>query len=150
MILSAQSIRRRVQSQNLIESFCEPDRIFNMSFGLSAASYDLRIAETVSVPEHAYVLASSLEKFNFPNDLQGTLRDKSSWIRRGINVGNTQFDPGFRGYATIEIFNHSSWPIEIQVGCPIAQMIFEMLDEPTELPYKGKYQDQRKGAQFSR
>jgi hypothetical protein len=30
-------------------------------------------------------------------------------------------------------------------GCPIAQIIFHILDEPTEAPYEGKYQDQRSG-----
>jgi dCTP deaminase len=30
----------------------------------------------------------------------------------------------------------------ISAGDPIGQMIFHVLDEPTEQPYSGKYQDQ--------
>jgi deoxycytidine triphosphate deaminase len=41
------------------------------------------------------------------------------------------------------------WPVHLRAGTPIAQILFECLDEPTEQPYPedAKYQDQKQGAQ---
>jgi dCTP deaminase len=67
-----------------------------------------------------------------------------------LAVQNTVFDPGFRGFCTIELTNHGNEIISIRSGTAIAQMIFHRLDEPTEIPYKGKYQDQQAGPQEAR
>lgn len=72
----------------------------------------------------------------------------------GILVQNTFIDPGWRGYLTLEISYH---PLEergstatktyyLNKGTPIAQIVFHVLDEPTEQPYDGVYQNQREGA----
>lgn len=54
----------------------------------------------------------------------------------------TSQSPPPRGYLTLEIGNHSSERVLIEAGSPIAQIIFQRLDVPTEIPYDGKYQDQ--------
>lgn len=59
-----------------------------------------------------------------------------------IAVQNTIIEPGWRGFLTLEITNHSRGTIWIQRGSPIAQIIFHQLLEPTDAPYVGKYQDQ--------
>jgi dCTP deaminase len=137
-ILSAQTIRREM----VIAPFNERTVAFGMSYGLSAAGYDMRIAEGVTVPAGGFVLATTLERFEFPDDVLGKLADKSSWARRGVAVQNTIFEPGWRGYPTLEISNHGDADVTIPAGAPIAQMIFHRLDAPTESPYRGKYQDQ--------
>jgi dCTP deaminase len=138
----------------MIEPFYERTRQsethLNMSFGLGPAGYDLRIAEDILLAPGGFTLASSLEHFMFPADVQGELKDKSSWARRGLTVQNTVFDPGFRGFPTLELANHSAEEIRIRYGTAIAQMIFHLLDEPTESPYDGKYQDQQAGPQPAR
>jgi|SRR5208337_2882501 len=144
MILSAQSIRKR---KGMIEPFYERTLDMGLTYGLGPAGYDFRIAEDVIILSQGFVKVSSIERFAIPCDLQGEVKDKSTWARRGISVFNTVFDPGFRGWATIEIANHSRYEIEIKAGMAIAQMIFEVLDEPTELPYNGKFQDQPRGPQ---
>ena len=151
MILSAQSIRRRsVGLQSMIRPFSERTIHLGLSYGLGPAGYDLRIAETLVLEPGEFRLASTVETLSIPNDIQGELKDKSTWARKGLTVQNTVFDPGFDGYATIEPANHSSSRIEIAAGTAIAQMIFEMLDEPTEAPYSGKYQRQQSGPQPAR
>lgn len=150
MILSAQSIRERVRrcatgaipGMLVIEPFCERSVACGMSYGLSACGYDIRIKDETVVPAHGFVLAVSVEYFSLPSDLRATLADKSTWARRGIAVQNTRFEPGWRGYPTIEITNHTDADVVIPAEAPIGQMEFALLDAPTEHPYAGKYQDQ--------
>ena len=150
MILSAQSIRARCigQERPLLDPFVERTvSARGRSFGLSAASYDVRIDQDVTVPPHGFVLASTIERFHLPGDVAGTVRDKSSWARSGLAVQNTHIDPGWCGYLTVKPSNHSDVGIRIERNEPIAQVVFELLDQPTEQPYSGKYQHQKAGAQ---
>jgi dCTP deaminase len=138
MIASAQTIRKLQP----IRPFSERAREAGMSFGLSAAGYDIRIRESVEVPVGGFVLASSLEEFHMPNNWLAIVHDKSTWARMGICVQNTVIEPGWTGYLTLEISNHNQAPIRIIGTSPIAQIIFHILDQATEQPYNGKYQNQ--------
>jgi dCTP deaminase len=153
MILCAQSIRRRCLEHDppLIEPFVERGvSPGGKSFGLSAASYDVRLDQRVRVPPHGFALASTLERFCMPVDVAGTVRDKSSWARVGLALQNTFLDPGWSGWLTLEISNHGADEVIINTGEPIAQIVFELLDLPTEQPYRGKYQHQKRGPQAAR
>src|SRR5262249_21848268 len=151
MILPAQEIRRRCASSTpMISPFVERDVVRGMSFGLSAASYDIRIAESVTIDPGEFMLASTLERFDIPSDVLIVVHDKSSWARRGLSVFNTVFDPGWRGYATLELTNHGKEALDILAGDPIAQVVCHLLTEPTSQPYSGKYQDQEAGPQPAR
>lgn len=168
----------------------ERQRAYGMSYGLGPAGYDVRIAETTWVWPGRFVLASTIEYFQMPSDLLGTVHDKSTLIRCGVAMQNTVIEPGWRGYLTIEITKHgwrgrprpvvqghwvedgldkvalwesgdglwarlgkrflSHWPIfRLHAGMPIAQVLFDRLEEPAEQPYTGKYQDQAAGAQVA-
>lgn len=142
MILSGQSIRRR----GIVTPFHERTVAHGMTFGLGPAGYDVRISEAIYLVPGAWSLASTIERFDMPADLLGRVADKSTWARRGLAVQNTIIEPGWRGYLTLELSNHSRQPLEVAGGMPIAQIIFDMLDESSERPYAGKYQDQRAGA----
>lgn len=146
MILSAQSIRKR----QIISPFHERSVSHGMTYGLGPAGYDIRVAETLEILPGCFALASSIEHFDMPNDLLARVTDKSTWARRGLAVQNTVIEPGWRGFLTLELTNHGSRLITIQRGMPIAQILFERLDEPTELPYRGRYQDQAAGPQPAR
>jgi dCTP deaminase len=134
----------------MISPFVERGVVRGMSFGLSAASYDVRIAETVTINPGEFVLASTIEWFCVPNDVLIVAHDKSSWARRGLAVQNTIFDPGWRGHATLELTNHGRSLLSILAGDPIAQVVCHLLMEPTTQPYRGKYQDQEAGPQHAR
>ena len=134
MILSAQSIRR-------LPGLVEP---FNDAL-LSGAGYDVRIAQNVTLPPRGCRLASTMERFTMPDWLMGEVVDKSTNARRFISLFNTRIQPGWCGYLTLEIVNHSDTWVRFDAGDPIAQIVFMRLDEPTESPYAGKYQDQTDG-----
>lgn len=137
-ILSAQSIRR----VKPIEPFCERTVLAGMSYGLSAAGYDIRIREGLMLSVGSFKLASTIERFKMPNDVLGHVADKSTWARRGLAVQNTIIEPGWEGYLTLELTNHGPDYIFIRDGSPIAQVIFHWLDTQTDQPYSGKYQHQ--------
>jgi len=144
MYLSARTIWLRHLQKPLIEPFMERhiDPVTGFSHGLSSCGYDVRIREDISLRPGDFVLASVLEHIQVPNDLVGFIKDKSSWARLGIALQNTVIEPGWHGFLTLEISNHSWKTIDIYAGSPIAQVMFGMLDQPTDRPYDGKYQNQ--------
>lgn len=146
MILSAQTLRKI----RPVTPFWERTTFDGFTFGLSACGYDIRIAENYLMWPNRFVLASSVEKFNMPENVCARVHDKSSWARLGICVQNTFIEPGWRGYLTLEITNHSWSFKKLKSGMPIAQIVFEFLDKETDSPYKGKYQDQERGPQAAR
>ena len=110
----------------------------------------MRIAEDVFLWPGRFILASTVEYFDMPNDLVGIVHDKSTWARRGLAVQNTVIEPGWRGYLTLELTMHA-WRFQrIRAGTGIAQIMFHRLDQPAEKPYSGKYQNQERGPQPAR
>lgn len=160
-ILSAQSIRslcvehkfypgyritrnnkEQINPKPLITPFVERGVQNGKSYGLSACTYDCRISDGLLIPVGQSRLASTIERFCFPHNICGSILDKSSWARVFVSALNTHFDPGFEGHATIELTNLGTEAAIFSPGDPLVQMKFEWLDEPTELPYRGKYQSQ--------
>lgn len=150
-VLSAQSIRRLcvtphgavLQGRAMITPFTERAVVNGKSYGLSACTYDCRIAEDLVLEPGQTALASTIERFCFPHNVCGAVLDKSTYARLFVSVFTTHFDPGFTGHATIELANHGSNTVIYAKGDPVCQFKFEWLDEPTELPYVGrKYSDQ--------
>lgn len=167
LCITADTLAQR--PDGLINPFYERGAYEGMTWGLGPCTYDFRIKQGVillpmwQLPRlwflrtvdwllcklgmsklfteyHCgFVLASTIERVNFPNDVCGTVLDKSSWARRGLAVQNTKFDPGFQGYPTIELSNHGLHTLIIHAGSPICQFKFERLEAPTEMPYTGRY-----------
>lgn len=161
MILSAQSIRKR----GIFTPFCEASKcaLTNTSFGLSHCGYDIRLdlekspsyytdldGRYYKMQPQEFMLAATIEHFELPHDLVGIVHDKSSMARRGVTVQNTVIEPGWKGYLTLEITNHAKELVTLRHGQGIAQVIFHLLDAPTESPYAGKYQNQEAGPQAAR
>lgn len=154
MVLCAQTIEKlcKTNEKPLLSPFCLRDTYEGVSFGLSAAGYDVSVEfdQCGLIPEvwlepGEFLLASTIEKFHMPDDIVGIVHDKSTWARRGIAVQNTVIEPGWSGWLTLEITNHGPRTVKLMRGMGIAQVVFHLLDQPTELPYKGKYQAQRRG-----
>ncbi|NEI71027.1 deoxycytidine triphosphate deaminase [Rhizobium lusitanum] len=160
MILPAQAIR--AITPPIVRPFRERGLAGGMSFGLSVAGYDVRIAEDIILAPGEFKLASTLERFEMPLDVLGQVADKSTWARRGLAVQNTIIEPGWRGFLTLELTNHQvrRWrhilhprpdgTLVIERGMPIAQIIFMRLEAPAERGYSGKYQNQEPGPQAAR
>ena len=150
MIIPAQKILEYKPLSPIVEKTIS----YGMSYGLSAAGYDVRVEfdsfggqDMIRLNRGQFALASTIEHFNMPDFLLGIVHDKSSWARRGLAVQNTVIEPGWSGYLTLELTNHGLDHLIIKRGMPIAQIIFHQLSEPTNRPYTGKYQAQKRGPQ---
>lgn len=146
--LSAQSIRKLcLADPPLIHPFIGTKVVVNgKSYGLSAASYDVRIAHKLCLMPKEVALAHTVEDFALPDNVVGYVVDKSTYARRFVSAFNTLLDPGFVGNLTLELVNHGYTPVDIAAGDPIVQVVFHWLDEPTDRAYDGKYQGQTAAA----
>lgn len=138
MIWSAQTIATRKPISPLLSKTTAHGR----TYGLSSCGYDIRLRDGMWLFPFWGRLGVSVERFDMPNDVMAEVKDKSTNARRFIFVQNTVVEPGWTGYLTLEITRLLPWPVYLPPGMPIAQIIFKQLDEPTILPYRGKYQDQ--------
>ncbi len=87
-----------------------------------------------------FVLANVVEVVGVDNMHVARLEGKSSLGRLGIVIHATAgfLDPGNKLRMTLEISNLGSLPIKLYPGMKIAQIAFEVLDQPCEKPYGHK------------
>jgi dCTP deaminase len=102
--------------------------------------YDEVVTDRFTLNPGDFVLAASVERIRFPARIAGCLAGRSSIGRLGLFVENAAwFDPGFDGNATLELSNANRYPIVLDAGRRICQMVFWSLAYPAENPYSGKY-----------
>lgn len=169
MILSDKDIKKRLGGGDLA---IEP---FNRD-NVEPSSVDLRLGsefkyvvidkekpsidlETGNKPEHVeesdevvlspgdFVLATTMERVEIPDDLVGKVLGRSSLGRLGLSVHQTAgyIDPGFEGQITLELSNCGPAPVRLSEGQRICQIVFTELSSPAERPYgheKSQYQGQ--------
>ena len=84
-----------------------------------------------------FVLGSTLERVELPNDLVARLEGKSSLGRLGLLIHSTAgyVDPGWEGNLTLELSNVANLPITLYDGMKIGQISFQRLSSPVEMAY---------------
>jgi dCTP deaminase len=110
---------------------------------------EVREGEAFMLHPGEFVLASTREWVELPDDLAGRLEGKSSLGRLGLVTHSTAgfVDPAFQGHLTLELSNLANLPITLYPGMKIGQLAFIRLSSPTETPYgsrelNSKYQGQ--------
>ena len=164
MILSDRTILKMLEEKTLVIDPVTKEQI-------QPASVDIRLGRTFSVVDDTpssvitleneikyktittdtylimpgqFVLATTMEYFELPDNLTAFVEGRSSIGRLGICVQNAGWvDPGFEGEITLELYNMSNHPIELISGARVAQLVFAQMDQEAENPYKGKYQGQK-------
>jgi dCTP deaminase len=167
---------REAAQQGMIEPFSEKQVSSGViSYGLSSYGYDLRVsdefkiftnvnsaiidpkdfdersfvsvrAESVIVPPNSFALARSVEYFRIPREVMAICVGKSTYARCGIIVNVTPFEPGWEGFATLEISNTTPLPARIYANEGLCQILFFRCEESCEVSYadrNGKYQKQQ-------
>ena len=96
-----------------------------------------------------FVLGSTLENIELPDDLVARLEGKSSLGRIGLLIHSTAgfVDPGWRGHLTLELSNISNLPVTLYYGMKIGQLSYLRLSTPADVLYGSpslgsKYQGQ--------
>lgn len=116
----------------------------------SEIKYRTITADTYLLLPGQFVLATTMEYFELPDDLTAFVEGRSSLGRMGLFIQNAGWvDPGFRGEITLELFNANRCAIELKSGRRVGQLVFAKMDDSALNPYNGKYQGQT-GATGSR
>ncbi|MBM3933450.1 MAG: dCTP deaminase [SAR202 cluster bacterium] len=96
-----------------------------------------------------FVLGTTLEHIEVPDDLVARLEGKSSLGRIGLLIHSTAgyVDPGWKGHLTLELSNVANLPVTLYFGMKIGQLSYLRLTTAVENPYgsaalKSKYQNQ--------
>jgi dCTP deaminase len=124
------------ESNNLVD-IAKRSMWANIGLNIADYYYDLRPGE--------FVLASTRETFNLPNDISAEFRLKSSGARSGLNnLFACHCDPGWNGSAlTLELKNElQHHHIRLTDGMPIGQILFHRVKPvPNERSYAtiGRY-----------
>ncbi len=170
MILSDKTLTKMLEEKTLVVEPIEEGQI-------QPASIDIRLGNTFSIVEdtstgiinleneikyktitsdsyillpNQFVLATTMEYFDLPDDLTAFVEGRSSLGRMGLFIQNAGWvDPGFKGEITLELYNANRCAIELKAGRRVGQLVFAKMDETALNPYNGKYQGQR-GATGSR
>ncbi len=84
-----------------------------------------------------FVLVSTLEHIEIPDDIVARLEGKSSLGRMGLLIHSTAgyVDPGWKGHLTLELSNVASLPITLYYGMPVGQLSFLRLSTAAENVY---------------
>ena len=100
--------------------------------------------DEIIIPPHSFLLATTAEYIELPDNLTAFVEGRSSIGRIGLFIQNAGWvDPGFKGQITLELFNANSLPIRLKAGRRICQLVFCRMDHAALNPYRGKYQGQR-------
>lgn len=170
MILSDKTISKMIEEKTLVIEPITKEQI-------QPASVDIRLGNTFSVVDDTpsgvitlgnkieyksivtdtylilpgqFVLATTMEYFELPDDLTAFVEGRSSLGRMGLFIQNAGWvDPGFKGEITLELYNANRCAIELKAGRRVGQLVFAKMDDAALNPYNGKYQSQR-GATGSR
>ncbi len=163
MILSDKTILEMVNKETLVIRPLESSQV-------QPASVDIRLGSTFCVIEDSptgiitldravncrtirtdtyvllpgqFVLATTVEYFELPDNLTAFVEGRSSLGRMGLFIQNAGWvDPGFRGEITLELYNANRCAIELKAGRRVGQLVFAKMDAPAQNPYRGKYQGQ--------
>ncbi|NCN40722.1 dCTP deaminase [bacterium] len=101
--------------------------------------------DSITIPPHSFLLATTLESVKLPDNLTAFVEGRSSIGRIGLFIQNAGWvDPGFEGQITLELYNANSLPIRLEAGRRICQLVFCKMDQVASVPYRGKYQNQKR------
>lgn len=163
MILSDRTLMKMLDENSLIVKPLTDGQI-------QPASIDIRLGNTFSIVEDSptgiisleteikyktiqtdtylllpgqFVLATTMEYFELPDNLTAFVEGRSSLGRMGLFIQNAGWvDPGFKGEITLELYNANRCAIELKAGRRVGQLVFALMDDHAINPYNGKYQGQ--------
>ena len=92
-----------------------------------------------------FILGSTVEYIEIPDDLVGSLEGRSSIGRLGVIIHSTagSIECGFKGNITLELANLGKMPVALYPDMRICSLAFFQLSSPAEVPYYKK-----KGAKY--
>ncbi len=83
--------------------------------------------EIIIIPPQDTALIETEEVISISNKIGGTYHSKVGSVSRGSGHIGTTLDPGFTGQSLIAVHNHTSEPIEIEVGSTFVSLVLSYL-----------------------
>lgn len=106
-------------------------------------NYETLNINTYLLDPGQFILASTQETINLPDNISAFVQGRSSVGRLGLQIQNAGFiDAGFMGEITLELHNQGPCPILLEAGKRICQVVFFQQKSASENIYSGKYQKQ--------
>lgn len=96
----------------------------------------------VEIEPGKYYLAQTFESLNTSADLVPVVFPRTSLFRAGILLLNSKTDPGYQGQLTFGLTNLSPYPVRIQMGARISNLVFFKVEGKT-VKYRGQHQGGR-------
>jgi dUTP pyrophosphatase len=92
----------------------------------SAVGYDLTALERCVVPAGSWAKVPTGLALGIPEGFYGRIAPRSGLaVNSGIDVFAGVIDPDYRGEVQVVLMNHGSWPLWVDPGDRIAQLILE-------------------------
>jgi dCTP deaminase len=87
-----------------------------------------------------FVLGTTIEYVEIPDDLVGNLEGRSSIGRLGVIIHSTaaSVECGYKGKITLELANMGKMPVALYPGMRICSLSFSQLSSPADVPYYKK------------
>lgn len=87
-----------------------------------------------------FVLGTTIEYVEIPDDLVGNLEGRSSIGRLGVVIHSTaaSVECGYKGRITLELANLGKMPVALHPGMRICSISFTKLTSPADVPYYKK------------
>lgn len=164
MILSDKNIKEYLEKKKLVIDPLDDEQIQPASVDLRLGNHFLKLDENsfstmtmtdeieyisihsneIIIPSNSFLLATTREYIELPDDLTAFVEGRSSIGRMGLFIQNAGWvDPGFKGEITLELYNANRLPIKLIAGRRICQLVFAQMNTRAENIYNGKYQGQR-------
>ena len=103
---------------------------------------DSEAQESIEIKPGEYLLISTVEQVNTPKDLMPMVYSRSSLFRAGLLLLVTKIDPGYRGTLTMGLRNLSEFPVSLQMGARVCNIVFYQI-EGEGVEYRGQHQGGR-------
>lgn len=101
-----------------------------------------KIQKEIVVKPGQYYLVQTVESVNCPLDLMPLVHTRTSLFRAGLLLINSKTDPGYQGQLTMGLTNLSPFPVRLQMGARICNIIFHKIEGKT-VAYRGQHQGGR-------
>lgn len=96
-----------------------------------------KVSEAMILEPGEMCLGKTVEKLTLPPYLMGSLEGRSRYARMGlaIHITSALVQPGSDNRQVLEIVNFAPFPVKLNAGMRISQVVFERLETPTAKPY---------------
>ncbi|MBI2039801.1 hypothetical protein HYT18_01890 [Candidatus Microgenomates bacterium] len=98
--------------------------------------------QEIAIKPGEYYLVQTVEEINTPSDLMPLVHTRTSLFRSGLLLLNSKTDPGYKGALTMGLTNLSPFPVKLQLGARICNIIFHKIEGKT-VKYRGQHQEGR-------